>query len=76
MEMEGRRKSSLKYTEEILRRGRLSSEINNNYSAPKNTIKSLVNPKYGLCDEEIREEVNSIIMAVSKIQCLALKKDE
>lgn len=63
--MEARQKSSLKFTEEILRKGRLNSEINYNYNAPKNTIKSLVNPKYALCDQEIREEINSIIMAVS-----------
>lgn len=68
--MEARRRSSLKFTEEILQRGRANSEVVYNYTGPKNTIKSLVNPKHGLCDEEIREEINSIIMAVSKIQII------
>jgi hypothetical protein len=67
MEMEGRKKSSLQFTEEILRKGRNSVEINGNLEGPKNTIKTLVNPKYDFSDQEIREEINSIIMAVSNI---------
>lgn len=70
MEMEARRKSSLKFTDEILQRGRANSEVIYNHNGPKNTIKSLVNPKHGLDDEEIREEINSIIMAVSKLQIM------
>jgi hypothetical protein len=67
LEMEGRKKSSLQFTEEILRNGRNNVDINGNQEGPKNTIKTLVNPKYNFSDQEIREEINSIIMAVSKI---------
>lgn len=65
--MEGRKKSSLLFTEEVLRKGRNNAEIYENYNGPKNTIKTLVNPKYEFSDQEIREEINSIIMAVSRI---------
>lgn len=64
MEMEGRMKGSIKFTEEILQNARRKSEISN-YEAPKNSIKTLVNQKYRLSDQEIREEINSMIMAVS-----------
>ena len=66
MEMEGRKKGSLKFTDEILKKARQHSElISSSNDSPKNSIKTLVNPKYGLSDEEIREEINSLIMAVS-----------
>lgn len=70
MEMEARKKSSLKFTEYVLKKGRLNSDLDNNHkNVPKNTIKSLVNPKHALSDQEIREEINSIIMAVSLFKC-------
>lgn len=72
--MEARSKSSLKFTEEILQNGRRNAEISNNISGPKNTIKSLVNPKHELSDQEIREEITSIIMAVSTHQQSSLPK--
>lgn len=31
----------------------------------KNSMKTSVSPKFGLCDEKIREEINSLIMARS-----------
>lgn len=61
MEMNGRSKSSFKFVEEILQRGRQNA-INNN-DEHTNIIKSLVDPKHELCDQEIREEIFSMIMA-------------
>lgn len=63
MEINGRTKSSLKFTEEILQNGRKMSEYNNNNNEPTNIIKSLTDPKHGLSDQEIREEIFSMIMA-------------
>lgn len=64
MEMNGRSKSSLKFVEEILQKGKQNAlNNNNNNDEHTNIIKSLVDPKHGLCDQEIREEIFSMIMA-------------
>lgn len=65
MEINGRTKSSLKFTEEILEKGKKSIENNNNNNTNStcNIISVLVDPKHGLCDQEIREEIFSMIMA-------------
>lgn len=63
MEMDGRTKGSLKFTDEILNRARKNHDANNNVTQ-KNAIKLLVDPKYNLDDDEIKQEITTLLVAV------------
>ena len=63
MEMDGRTKGSLKFTDEILEKARKNFDPNNNV-AQKNAIKLLIDPKYKLDDEEIKQEITTLLVAV------------
>lgn len=63
MEMDGRTKGSLKFTDEILENARKNFDPNNNVTQ-KNAIKLLIDPKYKLDDEEIKQEITTLLVAV------------
>lgn len=68
MEMDGRTKGSLKFADEIFENAKKNFELSNNNEDEKtypNAIKTLVNPKHQLSDEEIRQEIITILVAVS-----------
>jgi hypothetical protein len=72
MEMDGRTKGSLKFTDEIFTKARKNVENNNNNNnfeeeTHKNAIKLLVDPKYKLEDEEIKQEITTLLVAVSNL---------
>lgn len=65
MEMDGRTKGSLKFTDEIFEKARKNAADPNNNETQKNAIKLLVDPKYNLDDEEIKQEITTLLVAVS-----------
>lgn len=65
MEMDGRTKGSLKFTDEIFEKARKNAADPNNNETQKNAIKLLVDPKYKLDDEEIKQEITTLLVAVS-----------
>lgn len=62
-------KGSLKFTDEIFEKARQNVTNNNNNNDNeekyKNAIKLLVDPKYRLDDEEIKQEITTLLVAVS-----------
>lgn len=68
MEMDGRTKGSLKFADEIFENAKKNLELRNNNEDEKtypNAIKTLVDPKHQLTDEEIRQEIITLLVAVS-----------
>lgn len=69
MEMDGRTKGSLKFADEIFENAKRNlMQQNNNEDDGKthvNAIKTLVDPKHQLSDEEIRQEIITLLVAVS-----------
>ena len=71
MEMDGRTKGSLKFADEIFENAKRNLELQNNNDydkTPKNAIKTLMDPKYQLTDEEIHQEIITLLVAVSEIK--------
>lgn len=74
--MDGRTKGSLKFADEIFDNAKKNLELQNNNEDEKvhaNAIKALVNPKHQLSDEEIRQEIITILVAVSVVTIVKLK---
>lgn len=68
MEMDGRTKGSLKFADEIFENAKRNLELQNNNEDEKvhaNAIKTLVDPKHQLSDEEIKQEIITLLVAVS-----------
>jgi hypothetical protein len=70
MEMDGRTKGSLKFADEIFENAKRNQELENNNEdekVSKNAIKTLVDPKHQLSDEEIKQEIITLLVAVSNL---------
>lgn len=69
MEMDGRTKGSLKFTDEIFETAKKNRElVKNNNEDEKvypNAVDILVDPRHQFTEEEIKQEITSILVAVS-----------
>lgn len=56
----------MRFVDKIVKEGKIymSDSFIDNDNEIKNSIEALCNPRHNLTDDEIREEVNTIILAV------------
>lgn len=61
--------SSLRFTDEIIKKGRIYKEnFVDNADGLRNSVECLFDPRNNLTEDEIRDEINTIIIAVSLLK--------